>query len=104
MNKIVTIVAEALGTTTTMITSKGQKTDQLYVRYITIAILREEGYSIDQITEIFTLFARNTIANHCVEVFDDLLRYNKKFKEMYLKAVKAVEEMKNESENDTSAA
>lgn len=102
--KIVELVSNSLGFTKERVLSKGQTKHLIYTRYIVVAILREEGYSNGNIKELFSKFSRNSIANHFKEVFNGLLEFNKEFKEMYLKAVKAVEDYEYESENDTSAA
>lgn len=102
--QIIDKVAEVLGFSSDEILIKGRKTDVLYVRYIIIAILKEEGFSVSQIAEVFTQWTRNNIANHCLEVFDSLLNYNRKFKDMYLKAAKAVEDMQDENENEKKSA
>lgn len=101
---IINAVASSLGVSKDLILQKGKKAIQLYARYITIAILREEGYNTNEIATIFSNYTRNCIANHCVEVFDELISYNRKFKDMYLMAVKAVEDLDYESENDSDAA
>jgi chromosomal replication initiation ATPase DnaA len=97
-------IAKALGYTVEEISSKGKKTSVLFARYIAIAILKEEGLKSDQIALLFSNFTRNVIANHCKEVFNDLINYNRTFKDMYLLAVKAVEDLEYESENESPAA
>lgn len=101
---ILKLIAQELGYSVEDILTKGKKTDVLYARYITIAILREEGYSTNEIASLFTEWSRNNISKHCVEVFNDLLSYNRKFKDLYLKAVKAVEDSDYEDENDQKSA
>jgi chromosomal replication initiation ATPase DnaA len=103
-NLILNTVSQALNIGVDTILSKGRKTEQLYARYISIAILREEGYSTNEITEIFNNYTRNCIANHCADIFKELIAYNRTFKDMYLKAVKAIEELDYESENESPAA
>ncbi|WP_149913519.1 helix-turn-helix domain-containing protein [Sphingobacterium cavernae] len=103
-NLIISTVSEALNISVDTILNKGRKTDQLYARYITIAILREEGYSTNEIAILFNNYTRNCIANHCTDVFKELIAYNRVFKDMYLQAVKAVEDLDYESENESPAA
>lgn len=103
-HKILNIVAQELGYSIDDILSKGRKADVLYARYIAIAILREEGYTTKEIGSLFTAFSRNSISIHYVLVFNDLLSYNRKFKDMYLKAVRAVEDYDYEDKNDQKSA
>lgn len=102
--KILQLIAQELGYSVDDILTKGKKTNVLYARYITIAILREEGFGTNEIASLFTEWSRNNIANHCVEVFNNLLSYNRKFKDMYLMAVKAVEDSDYEDKNDQKSA
>lgn len=93
---IVNIAAEAMGVSLSEVMEKQKKKTALYARYIIMGILREEGYNTNEIAELFKDWTRNSIANHCVKVFDELLSYNRQFKDMYLSAVKAVEEQQND--------
>lgn len=102
-NKIILVVAQILAIPIEELLNRGKRKEQLYARYIAMAILREEGYSANDIAKIFTNWTRNCIANHCKDVFNDLIQYNREFKDMYLLAVKAVEDIEYESKNDTSA-
>lgn len=102
--KLLSIISEALGVSTEKILKHGKVKKQLYARYIAVAILREEGYSDQELRDLFSNFSRNMISNHCPEVFENLINYNREFKDMYLTAVRAVEDQDYEDENDTPAA
>lgn len=102
--ELIKLVSESLGLTSDRVLGRGQTKHLLYSRYIVVAVLREEGHSTNEIADLFILYNRNTIANHFKTAFDDLLSYNKEFKCMYLKAVKAVEDFENESKNESPAA
>lgn len=102
--KIINTVSRALGFTVEEITTDCRKSLMLYTRYITIQILKEEGYSPEDIATVFTSYVAGSIKNHCSSVFDELIRYNRKFKDMYLLAAKAVEDQDNEIENDKKSA
>ena len=83
----------------------GRKTEEVYfARYITVGILKEEGFASLEIMKVFVGRSRGYIDGHAFESFNTLLSNNKKFKNMYLKAVQAVEELDHESENDTQSA
>lgn len=103
-NVIVATVAEALGLSVKEVTTDCRKGGQLYARYIAIQILKEEGFSLTDISETFTHYVMHSIKHHCATVFDELVSYNQKFKNMYLLAVKAVEELENEIENNQKSA
>ncbi|WP_437918416.1 hypothetical protein [Sphingobacterium sp. LRF_L2] len=100
MVRIIAIVAAALGYGVAELTIKGQSKQLLYARYITIAVLKEEGYETGEISHLFG-YSENHTRHHCAKAFNDLLDYNKEFKNMYLKAVKAVED--NEYEGKANA-
>ncbi|HCU45430.1 MAG TPA: hypothetical protein DF610_11735 [Sphingobacterium sp.] len=102
--QIIAKVAEVLGFSVDELLTKGRKTDVVYARYITMSILRVEGFSDNDIADVFTQWTLNNIANHCREVFDSLISYNRKFKDMYLKAAKAVEDLDDEIQNEKKSA
>jgi len=102
--KIISTVAGSLGFTVEEITTDCRKSLMLYTRYIAIQILKEEGYSPEDIATVFTSYVLGSIKNHCQTVFDELVGYNQKFKAMYLLAAKAVEDQDNEIENDKKSA
>ncbi|WP_336834049.1 hypothetical protein [Sphingobacterium siyangense] len=106
MNKleIINTVAKSLGFTVEEITTDCRKSLMLYTRYIAIQVLKEEGYSPEDIATVFTSYVVGSIKNHCQTVFDELIRYNQKFKGMYLKAAKAVEDMDDENQNEKKSA
>lgn len=83
----------------------GKYPEQVYfARYIAVMILREERLPTQEIMKVFTNKSRGYFDGHCMRCFRDLIAHNRVFKDMYLRAVKAIEDLEDESKNDTDAA
>lgn len=103
MLNLIDIITHATGYSLYSLELIENKQVRLAVKAVFIAIIKEEGYRNRHIIDCVDGWNHQNI-NYALKLFDAFIVTDKLTKELYLKAVKAVEDWDYESKNDAPAA
>jgi hypothetical protein len=73
---------------------EGKSTEVLFARYVAIIMMHEEGIPHAEIARIFKMHRTNIY--YAIKTIDNLLGYNRPFKNMYLACIKRLAEMEED--------
>lgn len=86
--QIMEMVAEVCGVTVADMQGASRLPDILFAKYITVMILTEDQAADSEIIALFPKHNRIGILYHCRDTFNDLILYNRLFKNWYLECIK----------------
>lgn len=86
--EIMDLVAEVCGVTTEQMQGRNRSEKAVFAKYITVMMLIEERTSNKQIIALFPNHHRTTTINNSKISFEELITYDKKFKALYLEAIR----------------
>lgn len=86
--EILAMVSEACGVSVQEIQSRRKRDEVVFARYITVMLLKEEGFCNKDMLQLFPLHDRTTILYNSVDAFNELIDYHPHFRALYKRSLK----------------
>lgn len=90
--QIMEMVAEVCGVTIADMQGASRLSDILFAKYITVMILTEDQTDDSEIVALFPKHNRIGTLYHCRDAFNDLILYDRLFKNWYLECIKTLDD------------